>query len=140
MKILFPFAILLAPTSVFGLAIPGPKASVAASAPIFSSASSANANLRQRTEWSNKASNDVTSISKTFIPAATILTTALPANAAAAATIPSALWAYGHYVSIIAIFGCLAAERTIVKAGMTEEEENTVVKLDLIYGLMAALL
>jgi len=66
---------------------------------------------------------------------------ASPAEAATAgAVVPTALWAYAHYLSIIVITGCLAAERTIVKANMTEEEENTIVKLDLVYGLMAALL
>jgi hypothetical protein len=46
--------------------------------------------------------------------------------------IPSALWAYGHYVSIIAIFGCLCVEKTLVNAEMTVQDENTVVKLDVI--------
>lgn len=69
----------------------------------------------------------------------------LPAYAAATSAttvmpISSALWAYGHYVSIIAIFGCLSVEKTLVKADMTVEDENTVVKLDVIYGVMAALL
>jgi hypothetical protein len=65
-------------------------------------------------------------------------------TAVAAATtmpmIPSALWAYGHYVSIIAIFGCLCVEKTLVQTEMTVQDENTVVKLDVIYGIMAALL
>ena len=77
-----------------------------------------------------------------MIPLIVVLTSgALPAEAATAgAVVPSALWAYAHYFSILVITGCLAAERTIVKANMTEEEENTIVKLDLVYGLMAALL
>ena len=74
-----------------------------------------------------------------IIPAIMVLTTALPAEAAAG-PVPSALWAYAHYLSIIIIFGCLAAEKTIVKAGMTAEEENTIVKLDLLYGVLAVLL
>jgi hypothetical protein len=65
---------------------------------------------------------------------------AASATTAAAMPIPSALWAYGHYVSIIAIFGCLSVERTLVKADMTVDDENTVVKLDVVYGVMAALL
>jgi len=65
-------------------------------------------------------------------------TTALPAEAAG--VLPTALWAYAHYLSILAITGCLAAERTIVQADMTVEEEETIVKIDLVYGLMAALL
>jgi uncharacterized membrane protein len=69
--------------------------------------------------------------------------TPLPAEAAAAAAggvVPSALWAYGHYFSIVAIFGCLAAERTLVRQDMSVQDEETVVKLDLVYGVMAALL
>lgn len=61
-------------------------------------------------------------------------------GATTAAVIPSALWAYGHFLSILVIVGCLTAERIIVKADMTPSEEDTIVKLDLVYGLMAALL
>jgi hypothetical protein len=86
----------------------------------------------------NVSTNGVTGIF-TLIPAIVVLATSLPAEAAAGA-VPSALWAYAHYLSIIVIFGCLSAERTIVKAGMTEEEEKTIVKLDLLYGVMAVLL
>ena len=76
-----------------------------------------------------------------LLPAVLLFTTSLPAEAAVGgAPVPSALWAYGHYFSIIAIFGCLSAEKTLVKPGMSEEEENMVVKLDVLYGVMAALL
>lgn len=60
--------------------------------------------------------------------------------ALAAGTLPSALWAYAHFSSIVVIFGCLIAEKTLVKAGMTVQEEELVVRLDLVYGLMVALL
>ena len=64
-----------------------------------------------------------------------------PALAATATSVlPSALWAYGHFLSILVIVGCLTAERIIVKADMTPSNEDTIVKLDLVYGLMAALL
>jgi uncharacterized membrane protein len=66
------------------------------------------------------------------------LISASPANAVG--TVPLALWAYAHFVSIIVIFGCLVAEKTLVKAAMTVEEEELVVRLDLVYGLMVALL
>jgi Predicted membrane protein (DUF2214) len=83
--------------------------------------------------------------SMTFMPAlpaaaAAAASTTTTLNIAAAAALPSALWAYGHYVSIIAIFGCLAVERTLVKVDMSVQDENTVVKLDVVYGVMAALL
>mmetsp|Transcript_33855 Transcript_33855/g.74494 ORF Transcript_33855/g.74494 Transcript_33855/m.74494 type:complete len:289 (-) Transcript_33855:150-1016(-) len=83
-----------------------------------------------------------------FLASSTVAaTTAFPitvlastGDAITAAVIPSALWAYGHFLSILVIVGCLTAERIIVKADMTPSEEDTIVKLDLVYGLMAALL
>lgn len=71
-----------------------------------------------------------------------LLVASTPAEAASAApaVIPSALWAYAHYASIISIFGILSAEKTLIKPDMTQDEESTVVKLDLIYGLLAVLL
>ena len=62
------------------------------------------------------------------------------AAASNADALPAVLWAYAHYFSILVILGCLSAERTLVSAGMSEEEENAVVKLDLVYGIMVALL
>jgi len=54
--------------------------------------------------------------------------------------LPNALWAYAHYFSIIAITLCLASERALVDADMPIEDEETVVKIDVAYGLLAALL
>ena len=54
--------------------------------------------------------------------------------------VASGLWAYAHYLSILVIVGCLTAERVIVKADMATVEEDQIVKIDLVYGLMAALL
>lgn len=72
-----------------------------------------------------------------ILPAA-ILSTALPVEAAG--VLPSALWAYAHYLSLLVITGCLVAERTLVKPAMSVEDEDAVVRLDVVYGLMAALL
>ena len=67
--------------------------------------------------------------------------TAFPECAMAAdLVVPSALWANAHYFSILAITGCLTAERLIVQPSMTVKDEDLIVKLDLLYGLMAALL
>jgi hypothetical protein len=74
-----------------------------------------------------------------IIPVLAILLTALPAEAAAG-VLPTALWAYAHYLSILVITGCLAAERSLVKADMSVDDEDTIVKIDLVYCLMAALL
>lgn len=151
MKIIVLFTVLLIPTFVLGFAPPkrwssaGVTISTAnprAPPTLFSlhSADYCYAELSQKTDFKNTG-DSVTSSLKTWIPAAVLLTASLPAEAATTgAVVPTALWAYAHYFSIIVIFGCLAAERTIVKAGMTEEEENTIVKLDLVYGLMAFLL
>lgn len=64
-----------------------------------------------------------------------------PALAAVSTSpVASGLWAYAHYLSILVIVGCLTAERVIVKADMASVEEDQIVKIDLVYGLMAALL
>lgn len=64
-----------------------------------------------------------------------------PALAAVSTSpVASGLWAYAHYLSILVIVGCLTAERVIVKADMATVEEDQIVKIDLVYGLMAALL
>lgn len=74
-----------------------------------------------------------------LVPAAVLLT-CLPAEAAAVPVVPSALWAYGHYLSILVITSCLVAERNLVKPDMSVEDENIIVKIDVVYGVMAALL
>lgn len=79
-------------------------------------------------------------------PIAATLLAVLAANPdpalAAVSTSPvvSGLWAYAHYFSILVIVGCLTAERVIVKADMATVEEDQIVKIDLVYGLIAALL
>jgi hypothetical protein len=78
------------------------------------------------------------SLDNTLVVPATVLLTALPVEAAG--VVPSALWAYAHYLSIIAITGCLVAEKNIVKPDMSVDDEDSIVKIDLVYGLMAALL
>jgi hypothetical protein len=81
---------------------------------------------------------DFLAIDKAMVLPAVILTTALPVEAAG--VLPSALWAYGHYLSILTITGCLIAERILVKPDMSVEDEDTIVKIDVVYGIMAALL
>jgi hypothetical protein len=73
-----------------------------------------------------------------LVPAALALFTALPAEAAG--VIPTALWAYAHYLSILLVMGSLAGQRVVVKAGMSDEEEDTLQLLDTIYGVSALLL
>ena len=96
---------------------------------------------RDRDVWSISTNDNISDTlmidGKLILPAA-ILSTALPVEAAG--VLPSALWAYGHYLSILAITGCLIAERILVKPDMSVEDEDTIVKIDVVYGVMAALL
>lgn len=73
-----------------------------------------------------------------LIPSALALFTALPAEAADA--VPSALWAYAHYVSILLVMASLVGQRVVVKAGMSHNEEDTLQLFDTIYGVSALLL
>jgi hypothetical protein len=73
-----------------------------------------------------------------LIPSALALFTALPAEAADA--VPSALWAYAHYVSILLVMASLVGQRVLVKAGMSDKEEDTLQIFDAIYGLSALIL
>lgn len=73
-----------------------------------------------------------------LIPSALVLFTALPAEAAGA--VPTALVAYAHYLTILLALGAVVAQRALVKPGMTNEEEDAIQVLDLVYGISATLL
>mmetsp|Transcript_11710 Transcript_11710/g.24962 ORF Transcript_11710/g.24962 Transcript_11710/m.24962 type:complete len:281 (-) Transcript_11710:149-991(-) len=84
-------------------------------------------------------------------PEAVALASALPvllftpesASAATAFTnnaIPSALAAYGHYISLIGMVGCLMVERLTIKPNMSAEEEDLIAKADTAYGIFGALI
>ena len=69
----------------------------------------------------------------------------LEASAADAASggggqIASAFAAYGHYLSLFIIVGCLVTERLTVKANMSDEEEDRLAIADTTLGLSGALL
>uniref|UniRef100_A0A7S2S978 Uncharacterized protein n=1 Tax=Eucampia antarctica TaxID=49252 RepID=A0A7S2S978_9STRA len=68
-----------------------------------------------------------------------LLTFADPANAASNA-VPSALFAYGHYICLFAIVSCVTAERLIVKPNMSEDEEKSLGYFDIGLGLTGTLL
>jgi len=55
------------------------------------------------------------------------------------AALPSALAAYGHYLGLILTTLCLATERLTIKPGMSEEDEELLVKADAAYGLVGLL-
>ena len=59
---------------------------------------------------------------------------------AAAAPIPSALAAYGHYLSFMVCTACLTAERLTIKPAMNMAEEKVMAVADSAYGLAGLLL
>jgi Predicted membrane protein (DUF2214) len=65
-------------------------------------------------------------------PAALALWTATPAEAADT-VVPSALWAYGHYLSMLVAMGSLVAERVLIKPRMSTDEEKALRLADLVY-------
>ena len=52
----------------------------------------------------------------------------------------SAFAAYGHYLSLFVIVGCLVTERLTVKANMSDEEEDRLAIADTTLGISGALL
>ena len=52
----------------------------------------------------------------------------------------SAFAAYGHYLSLFVIVGCLVTERLTVKANMSDDEEDRLAIADTTLGLSGALL
>jgi Predicted membrane protein (DUF2214) len=64
-------------------------------------------------------------------PAALALCTAFPAEAAD--VVPSALWAYGHYLGMLLTMGSLVAEHVLIKPQMSSDEEKALRLADLVY-------
>jgi uncharacterized membrane protein len=83
-------------------------------------------------------------------PKAAFLAAALPvlvapevASAATAFTpnaVPTALVAYGHFVSLAGVVATLVAERLTIKPNMTPEEEDFLAAADIGYGIFGALI
>ena len=57
------------------------------------------------------------------------------ATSGAPNAVGSALAAYGHYISLIGILGCIMAERLTIKPNMSEEEEDFVAAADIGLGV-----
>lgn len=89
-----------------------------------------------------KEDKDISPLISSSFLAAPLLAFADPANAASAApdAIPSALFAYGHYLSLFAIVACVTAERLVVKPNMTVEEEKAFGAYDIGLGLFGTTL
>jgi putative membrane protein len=69
-----------------------------------------------------------------------ILLTALPAYAAGSGggVIPSALFAYGHYVMLLIAMGLLVYERVTIQPNMSQEQEKSAAIADALYLLTFA--
>jgi putative membrane protein len=91
-----------------------------------------------------------TSIDTGFRPNAALLAAALPlvaipevasaATAFAPDSVPTALVAYGHFVSLAGVVATLVAERLTIKPNMTPEEEDFLAAADIGYGVFGALI
>ena len=87
----------------------------------------------------NDIGDDYTRQLALMAPACVALLTASPAEAAGD-TIPSALWAYAHYASMLGAMGVVVGQRFVVKPGMTEEDESLLGKLNIAYGVFLTLI
>ena len=62
------------------------------------------------------------------------------ADGSSGGQIASALAAYGHYLSLFVIVGCLVTERLTIRANMTDEEEDRLAVADTTLGVAGFLL
>ena len=82
---------------------------------------------RKPTEEDNHVPGKNSKAALTFV-ALTPLLLALPADAVEVANaVPAAFAAYGHYLGLILVSFCLAAERLLVKPNMSAEDELKLV-------------
>jgi uncharacterized membrane protein len=63
-----------------------------------------------------------------------LATMALPAHAAGAGVIPSALVAYVHYASLLVCVAALVVQRVMVKANMSSEQEDQLMTSEAVLG------
>lgn len=68
-------------------------------------------------------------------PEAAYAATAFTSNA-----VPSALAAYGHYIALLGILGCIMVERLTIKPDMSPEEEDFIAAADIGLGIFGALI
>lgn len=91
----------------------------------------------QQFDFPESNQGDVYDIFKTAAPLATASMLAMmPLPAAAAGDqIPSAIAAYAHYLTLVAVVGLVVFERTTVEAGMSKEKETSLAIADAGLGL-----
>lgn len=80
---------------------------------------------------------------KALALAALAIGTPVSASAATAFTsnaVPSALAAYGHYVSLMGMLACVMIERLTIKPNMTEKEEDFLAAADIAFGVWGLLI
>lgn len=74
------------------------------------------------------------------ISMALLIAAPLPAVAFGGGVIPTSLGAYAHYASAMAALGAAAAQRTILKPGLSKEDENILGTLNILYVVAIAVI
>ena len=71
-----------------------------------------------------------------LLPALSVLTMSLPAEAATGGDpLLSAVAAYVHYLSLLVMAGCITLERALVKADMSDEDQDAMAIADISLGV-----
>ena len=101
--------------------------------------------LQQYDKSESSSANAVMRPEDIFLASSTlpIMFTPEVASAATAFTnnaVPSALAAYGHYLALIGILGCIMVERLTIKPNMSSEEEDLIAGADIGLGLFGVLI
>ena len=88
-----------------------------------------------------EASSAAAVVTSAAVAAETIISSTTT-NIAMSSTISSALFAYGHYFSIIGVVGILFTERWTLENGpeLTDDEENRLAIADALYGVIGLLI
>lgn len=77
------------------------------------------------------------------IPTLALIITSIPSPTYAmelTSNLNSAFTAYGHYLGLILVCISLVIERLLIKPNMSIEDEKTVIKADIVYGLAGLLI
>ena len=96
--------------------------------------------VSQQTSLSTKKDTTATAAALALLaPAAMVMGVPTDANAVEISAVSSAFAAYGHYLGLVLVAMSLATERVLIKAGMSEEDEQVMTYADIVYGLAGTL-
>jgi len=75
------------------------------------------------------------------VATAAMVASAAPTDAYTGAVdaLPSAFAAYGHFLGLVLVAMSLAAERVLIKPGMSDEDEEKMANADILYGIAGVL-